>query len=186
MHDVYHQTVPSNLRSMFRLTTDVHNYRTRSASNQHYYRKSYIKPPGGLIIFKHFWGGGLLTFLLWKGGLIREGGLIEDLQYDRCIWNKSYMNCGNENQFTQLRKRPEKNSGLQRGLNPWPAIKTRWSPEFFSGFSRNCINCVHNCSAETNFCVISRIFFQRRRNFALILRPKPSTINTIFCWVYEI
>ena len=29
MHDFYHQTVPSNLRSMFRLTTDVHNYRTR-------------------------------------------------------------------------------------------------------------------------------------------------------------
>ena len=36
MHDVYHQAVPINLRSMFRLTTDVYNYRTRSA-NQHYY-----------------------------------------------------------------------------------------------------------------------------------------------------
>ena len=38
------------------------------------YRKSSIKPPGGLIFSKHFWGGGLiesgglLTFLLWKGG----------------------------------------------------------------------------------------------------------------------
>ena len=30
-------SIPSNLRSMSRLTTDVHDYRTRSASNQHYY-----------------------------------------------------------------------------------------------------------------------------------------------------
>ena len=37
MHDVYHQAVPSSLRGMFRITTDVHNYRTRSASNQHYH-----------------------------------------------------------------------------------------------------------------------------------------------------
>ena len=37
MHDVYHQAFPSNLRGMFRITTDVHNYRTRSALNQHYY-----------------------------------------------------------------------------------------------------------------------------------------------------
>ena len=47
------------------------------------------------------------------------------------IWNKSYMNCGNEmktkkwssqwTQFTQLRKEAwKKNLGLQRGLNPWP------------------------------------------------------------------
>ena len=28
MHDVYHQALPSNLRGMFRITTDVHNYRT--------------------------------------------------------------------------------------------------------------------------------------------------------------
>ena len=25
MHDVYHQAVPSSLRGMFRITTDVHN-----------------------------------------------------------------------------------------------------------------------------------------------------------------
>ena len=60
-----------------------------------------------------------------------------------CIWNKSYVNCGSSqlwSQFLQLRKeawkkfrtstglepvtscvkKPEKNSGLQRGLNPWP------------------------------------------------------------------
>ena len=38
MHDVYHPSVPSNLRSMLRQTTHVHNYnRTRSASNQHCY-----------------------------------------------------------------------------------------------------------------------------------------------------
>ena len=47
------------------------------------------------------------------------------------IWNKSYMNCGNEmkmkkwssqwTQFMQLRKEAwKKNSGLQRGLNPRP------------------------------------------------------------------
>ena len=34
MCDVYHQAVPSNLRGKFRLMTDVHSYRTRSASNQ--------------------------------------------------------------------------------------------------------------------------------------------------------
>ena len=47
------------------------------------------------------------------------------------IWNKSYMNCGNEmkvkkwssqwTQFMQLRKEAlKKNSGLQRGLHSWP------------------------------------------------------------------
>ena len=50
---------------------------------------------------------------------------------DRCIRNKSYKNCGNEikwrmtlAQFMQLRKKPEKNSGLQRGLNPWRGAVT--------------------------------------------------------------
>ena len=37
MVEVYHHDVPSDLRSTFKLTTDVHNYRTRSASNQHNY-----------------------------------------------------------------------------------------------------------------------------------------------------
>ena len=48
------------------------------------------------------------------------------------IWNKSYMNCGNEmkmkkwssqsTQFMQLHKEAwkKKKSGLQRGFNPWP------------------------------------------------------------------
>ena len=36
MHNV-RQAVPDNLRGMFRLTTDVHNSLTRSASNQSYY-----------------------------------------------------------------------------------------------------------------------------------------------------
>ena len=47
------------------------------------------------------------------------------------IWNKSYMNCGNEMKWRNDRrtgrnlcncvKKPEKkNSGHQRGLNPWP------------------------------------------------------------------
>ena len=71
-HDVHHQTVPSNLRSMLRLTTDVHSYRTRSVSNQHYFH--------------------------------------------RRIWNKSYMNCGNENQFMQLRKKPEKKIRTSTGF----------------------------------------------------------------------
>ena len=89
------------------------------------------------------------------------------------IWNKSYMNCGNEmkmkkwsSQWTQFMKlRKEKNSGLQRGLNPWPfepdtsqfmqlrkeawkKIRSRvhtklksWS--FFRLLLRNCINCIH-------------------------------------------
>ena len=38
------------------------------------YRKSSIKLPGGLISFKHFWGGGG-GGLIERGGLKREGGL---------------------------------------------------------------------------------------------------------------
>ena len=114
-HDVHHQTVPSNLRSMLRLTTAVHSYRTRSASNQHY--------------------------------------------YDRRIWNNLIWTAEMKINLCNCVRSLKKKSGLQRGLNSWPTIKTRWSPEFFSGFSRNCINCVHNCSAETNFWVIRRIFF---------------------------
>ena len=51
--------------------------------------------------------------------------------YINDIWNKSYINCGNEMKIRSDRrsernlcncvKKPEKkNSGLQRGLNPWP------------------------------------------------------------------
>ena len=47
-----------------------------------------------------------------------------------CIWN-NHMNCGNEIKWRLILavmnaikcncvKKPEKNSGLQRGLNPWP------------------------------------------------------------------
>ena len=50
---------------------------------------------------------------------------------DNCIWNKSYMRTAemksNEEwssqlwtQFMQLRKKPEKKSGLQRDFDPWP------------------------------------------------------------------
>ena len=83
------------------------------------------------------------------------------------------MNCGNEmkmkkwsSQWTQFMKlRKEKNSGLQRGLNPWPfepdtsqfmqLRKEAWkkirsrvhtklkSWRFFRLLLRNCINCIH-------------------------------------------
>ena len=54
----------------------------------------------------------------------------ENFDY-KCIWNKSYMRTAemksNEGwssqlgtQFMQLCKKPEKNSGLQQNLNPWP------------------------------------------------------------------
>ena len=43
MCDVYHQAVPSNLRGKFRLMTDVHSYRTRSASNQQYFYYYYVE-----------------------------------------------------------------------------------------------------------------------------------------------
>ena len=59
---------------------------------------------------------------------------------DKCIWNKLYMRTAeiksNEEwstqlwlQFMQLRKKPEKNSTLQRDLNPWPrdtGIQHQW------------------------------------------------------------
>ena len=83
------------------------------------------------------------------------------------IWNKSYMNCGNEmkmkkwwsqrTQFMQLRKEAwkkntktktkKRNSGLQRGLKPWPrdyrcdALPNElWS--HWRWQQVNCINCV--------------------------------------------
>ena len=45
------------------------------------------------------------------------------------VYEMNHINCGNENQmktdprscersYMQLRKKPEKNSGLKRGLNP--------------------------------------------------------------------
>ena len=37
------------------------------------YRKSSIKPPGGLIYFKPIWGGGLIE----TGGLFERGGLFK-------------------------------------------------------------------------------------------------------------
>ena len=39
--------------------------RNTNGNLKNIYRKSSIKPPGGLIFFTHFWGG---------GGLNREGG----------------------------------------------------------------------------------------------------------------
>ena len=54
--------------------------------------------------------------------MLVAGQLCSRNECDRCIWNKSYKNCGNESnkewssqlwtQFMQLRKKPEKNSGL--------------------------------------------------------------------------
>ena len=38
-----------------------------------HYRKSSIKPPGGIIYFKPIWGGG---GLIETGGLFKRGGLF--------------------------------------------------------------------------------------------------------------
>ena len=32
-----------------------------------------------------------------------------------------------------------------------------WSPDFFAGFLRNCINCVHNCEDHSSFDFISAV-----------------------------
>ena len=61
MHDVYHQPVPINLRSMFRLKTDVHNYRTRSASNQHHY----VEYSRTEKMKNHLWE--LVLWYIWNG-----------------------------------------------------------------------------------------------------------------------
>ena len=39
-----------------------------------HYRKSSIKPPGGIIYFKPIWGGG--GGLIETGGLFKRGGLF--------------------------------------------------------------------------------------------------------------
>ena len=43
-------------------------------------------------------------------------------------------------------KQPEKNSGLQRGLNPWPQASLR-----------NCGDCDHNCEDHSSFDFISAV-----------------------------
>ena len=43
--------------------------RNTNGNLKNIYRKSSIKPPGGLIFFTHFWGGGLIE----RGELKREG-----------------------------------------------------------------------------------------------------------------
>ena len=69
------------------------------------------------------------------------------------LWNKSYMNFGNEmkmkkwssqwTQFRQLRKEARKIFRTSTGLVKC-GFKPRWSPEFFFQASlRNCINYVH-------------------------------------------
>ena len=68
--------------------------RPRTKNNMNFQPEYTITDQSTLIVNffvqnKDWWevgGGGLLTFLLWKGGgLIREGGLIEDLRYVRAI-----------------------------------------------------------------------------------------------------
>ena len=48
---VLHPASPHGVRTGTRLWTIKKKKKKRK------YRKSYIKPPGGLIFFKHFWGG---------------------------------------------------------------------------------------------------------------------------------
>ena len=117
------------------------------------------------------------------------------------IWNKLYMNCENEmkmkkwssqwTQFMQLRKEAwKKNSGLQRGLNPWPrdtgAMLYQLSYEatdvgsrsivgsyvpvkemsvvfFFQASLRNCINCVH-CDDHFFIFSVNYITYQLPRS----------------------
>ena len=49
-----------------------------------WYRKSSIKPPGGLIFFKPFWGGG---DLIERGGLKERGGLFNLAKRITCSKN---------------------------------------------------------------------------------------------------
>ena len=69
----------------------------------------------------------------WRWEQVNCGFICSRERYvsEWCIWNKSYVNCGYEikwrmilavadHNFYNCVKRPEKNSGLQRGLNPWP------------------------------------------------------------------
>ena len=53
--------------------------------------------------------------------------------------------------FMQLRKDDlKRNSGLQRGLNPWPrdAGAMLRTMNFLQASLRNSINCVHNCEDQ--------------------------------------
>ena len=67
------------------LTGTVHNLLQTCHSN---YRKSSIKPPGGLFNFRHSRGGlngqgGLLDFRHSRGGLNGQGGLLERGAYSQ-------------------------------------------------------------------------------------------------------
>ena len=67
------------------------------------------------------------------------------------MWNKSYMNCGNEIKMKNDRRREKKSSGLQRGLNAVEVLN------FFQSFLRNCINCVSLRRSFLHFHLISAI-----------------------------
>ena len=61
MHDVYHQAVPSNLRGMFRITTDVHNYRTTGLHQTNIIMLSTLE--------QKKWKNHLRELVLWWNGL---------------------------------------------------------------------------------------------------------------------
>ena len=69
----------------------------------------------------------------WRWEQVNFGFICSRERYvnEWCIWKKSYVNCEIWNQMKNdprsydrnlynCVKKPEKNSGLQRGLNPWP------------------------------------------------------------------
>ena len=40
MHDIYNKTTPNNLNNLFKLISELHHYRTRSALNQCFYTET--------------------------------------------------------------------------------------------------------------------------------------------------
>ena len=64
----------------------------------------------------------------WRWEQVNFGFICSRERYvsEWCIWNKSYVNCRYEIKWRMILavynsvKKPEKNSGLQRDLNPWP------------------------------------------------------------------
>ena len=101
---------------------------------------------------------------VWSRSIVGSYVSVKEMSVND-IWNKSYMNCGNEMkmkkwssqwmQFMQLRKEAWKKFRTSTGLEPVTsryrcnALPTElwshhWSPEFFfQACLRNSINCIH-------------------------------------------
>ena len=97
------------------------------------------------------------------------------------IWNKSYMNCGNENEEMIVAV----NAIMQLRKEAWKK-NSRWSPEFFSGFFtqlhklrslRRSFLHFQNLTSCAFYRPKANLFCSKRRNSHIILSNQKSVLT---------